>query len=86
MRKISVRTRPSDVNPFFVIRITENEKVDYYRVHPKEGGRAFVVSKMPDGEHYNVVDGTCTCKGHVRWGHCRHAAGLKALQKAGGLS
>lgn len=85
MRKVGIAVTPSDVNPFFVLRITEGEKVEHYTVHPKEGGRAFVVSKMPDGEHYNVVDGKCTCKGHVRWGHCRHVEGLKALQKAGRL-
>jgi hypothetical protein len=54
-------------------------------------GRAFEVRKLAadGGEIYHVnltSDGTtCDCKGHERWGHCKHAEALVALQARGKL-
>lgn len=52
-------------------------------------GRAFVLTKQTDGtdptaERYDVFCGNrqdhlCDCRGHTRFGHCKHVAGLLAL-------
>jgi hypothetical protein len=53
---------------------------------PTEGGPPEL------GEVYDVIledaytsAPTCTCKGHGRWGHCKHADAVKALHDAGRL-
>jgi hypothetical protein len=59
---------------------------------PADFGRGFRVEKIdPTAEtaayHVNI-DGsnrTCECKGHLRWGHCKHSDGLAALIVAGRL-
>jgi hypothetical protein len=33
----------------------------------------------------NVTTGTCSCKGHVRWGHCKHEAAVRLAYERGGL-
>jgi hypothetical protein len=52
-------------------------------------GEAFEVRKDGAEEAYQVVleeEGhSCTCKGHGRWGHCRHQEACEALIKAGRL-
>jgi hypothetical protein len=88
-RSINVAVRPSDVNPFFVVRIVEGKKTDFYSVRPipSDWGTAYQMAKLPeDSEPYQVclagADSICTCKGHLRHGHCRHVEGLTALVKA----
>jgi hypothetical protein len=41
-----------------------------------EGDEVYDVSLTPDGD-------TCECLGFLRWGHCKHTAGLRALTEAG---
>ena len=52
---------------------------------PHEDGRGFALIK-PDGEtyHLELINGvaSCDCKGHVRWGRCKHAAAIVACVKA----
>jgi hypothetical protein len=54
--------------------------------HEFEGCRAFRLTKhTPDREEYYVLlannpqDESCDCKGHLRWGRCKHIRGLRAL-------
>jgi hypothetical protein len=91
-RHIGVMLRPSEVNPFFLVRITEGKKLDQYSVRPipSDWGTAYTMAKLPEEtEPYNVclagADSTCDCKGHERHGHCRHIEGLTALMNAGRL-
>lgn len=59
-------------------------------------GRAFEVQKLGEGAetvetyHTNLGGGrynsdTCDCLGGQKWGHCKHAEGLRALLAAGKL-
>jgi hypothetical protein len=50
-------------------------RVEKIGTYPEEG---YDVSLSPDGN-------SCECKGHLRWGHCKHADGLQALVNAGKL-
>jgi hypothetical protein len=91
-RCIGVAVRPSDVNPFFVVRIIEGKKTDLYSVRPidSDWGTAYAMAKLPEeNEPYHVclagADSICDCKGFTRHGHCRHVEGLTALTKAGRL-
>ena len=91
-RHIGVAVRPSEVNPFFVVRIVEGKKTDHYAVTPipSDWGTAYTVAKLgTEQEPYHVnlagADSTCDCKGHQRHGHCRHVEGLTALTNAGRL-
>jgi hypothetical protein len=91
-RSINVAVRPSEVNPFYVVKIVEGKKTDYYSVRPipSDWGTAYQMAKLPEeNEPYSVclagADSTCDCKGHLRHGHCRHVEGLTALANAGRL-
>jgi hypothetical protein len=91
-RHIGVAVRPSEVNPFFVVRIIEGKKADFYAVRPipSDWGTAYTMAKLPEEQApYHVclagADSTCDCKGHSRHGHCRHVEGLTALTNAGRL-
>jgi len=92
-RAVGIAVRPSDVNPFFVPRIAEGKKLDYYTAKPipSDWGTAFEMTKLSSGqeEPYHVglagADSTCDCKGLLRWQKCRHVEGLTALAKAGRL-
>jgi hypothetical protein len=52
--------------------------------HPEVARVAYSVRKLTeDGETYHVrisPEGwvSCDCKGHERWGHCKHADTIKA--------
>ena len=66
--------------------------VDCYFLKPivcDLGGLGLQLTKH-DGEVYHVrLDGTsshCDCRGHIRWGHCKHVESLLALQAAGRLA
>ena len=92
-RKIRVAVPPSAVNPFSIVVITVGREEANYCVRPlpSDFGEAFEVEKIfvPDGNTYHVnldgEGGSCECKGYLRWGHCRHVEGLKALRAAGQL-
>ena len=94
VRTVRVAVGPSDDNPYFVITIRVGHAFADYCVKPlpADFGAAYAVEKMfnPDGAVYHVHlsdDGamTCECKGHLRWGHCKHGEALLALRKAGKL-
>jgi hypothetical protein len=53
-------------------------------------GRGFQLCKidlMADGGEYHVnLNGnrsTCDCKGHLKWGHCKHVDALAVLSGCG---
>lgn len=48
---------------------------------PKDGPTSYAVC-IDDGP--GNAD-TCECRGFLRWGHCKHTAGLRALIEAGKL-
>jgi hypothetical protein len=74
-----------------IFAVTEGDKTDRYFFQPMAcdfGAAAYLVEKWSDVvqavvEEYHVsLDGkesSCECKGHLRWGHCRHVEGLSAL-------
>jgi hypothetical protein len=92
-RHVGISVRPSEVNPFFVLRIAEGKQLDYYTAKPipSDWGTAFEMTKLGSGQEvpYHVclagADSVCDCKGHLRHGHCRHVEGLNALKNAGRL-
>jgi len=93
-RHIGVAVKPSDANPFYVVRIVEGKKLDHYAVTPipSDYGTAFSVGKMgaeQEPYHVNLGDSdnpaSCECQGFARWHHCRHVEGLAALASAGRL-
>jgi hypothetical protein len=94
-RTIAITLRPSAVNPFYAVRITESTSKattqDTYFVQefPSPLGRAFEVRKVDADEPYHVLlasaDCSCECKGFLKWDHCRHIEGLKALLAKGDL-
>jgi hypothetical protein len=71
---------------FLALRITVGQETAEYTVEPLRselGGHAArfvkqgVVEPLEDGTgwHDTLVAGedtTCSCKGHGRWGHCKH--------------
>ena len=73
-----------------VLWLTVGKLTTAYRVEPivsQIGGKAYRLEKADQGdgqpEVYDVLlDGqhsTCDCKGHTRWGHCKHSDCLKTL-------
>ena len=54
------------------------------------GGRGFAVHRLGQGELYHVrvgapEDTACECMGFLRWGRCKHTAGLAALIRKGAV-
>lgn len=54
------------------------------------GGRGFAVHRLGQGNLYHVrvsgpEDSSCECMGFLRWGRCKHVAGLAALIRGGTL-
>jgi hypothetical protein len=54
------------------------------------GGRGFAVHRLGMGTLYHVRVGapencSCECLGFLRWGHCKHVSGLRALVRQGVL-
>jgi hypothetical protein len=81
-----------------LFRVTEGKDVALYHFAeaPADFGRAFLVEKATPGgtailERYHVNVGgegeppTCPCKGHSRFGYCRHVSGLLKLIEEGKL-
>jgi hypothetical protein len=74
-----------------VFRLGEGRKAQFYafREVPCEiGGRGFAVHRLGQGTLYHVrvgppEDRSCECLGFLRWGHCKHVAGLGALVSRG---
>jgi hypothetical protein len=76
------------------VRITAGKQsADYFLTEiPTDFGRGFRVEKIglevKDGPYHVNLDGgnkLCDCKGHLKWGHCKHGDGLAALIAAGRL-
>jgi hypothetical protein len=96
-RTVKLTLRPFEDSPG-VVRIQAGKVVtDYFLTRLAcDYGFGFELEKIlpPDGEdgryhvHFDPAeDGhSCSCKGFVRWGHCKHADGLAALLKAGQLT
>jgi hypothetical protein len=89
--KPSTRTielvRPPDEHGVGVFCIAAGGKSQFYAVReiPCEiGGRGFAVHRLGMGTLYHVrvgkpEDCECECLGWLRWGKCKHVAGLLAL-------
>jgi hypothetical protein len=91
-RSIRLSLKPFEGNPG-VVRITVGKEATDYLLTPlaSDFGTAYQLEKIgvKDGETYHVnLDGEqsrCDCKGHLRYGHCKHRDGLVALRQAGQL-
>jgi hypothetical protein len=92
-RFISLRVKPADGSTGVVRIRVGTESADYFLTEiPSDFGRGFRVEKIglecQEGAYHVNLDGgnkTCECKGHLKWGHCKHADGLAALVAAGRL-
>jgi hypothetical protein len=86
--------RPPDDQGVGVFRITVGNKSQFYAVREircEIGGRGFAVHRLGMGTLYHVRVGKpgdceCECLGWLRWGKCKHVAGLLALARRGLLS
>ena len=85
-RTISL-VRPPDGRGIGVFAIASDRATQFYtfREIPCEiGGRGFAVHRLGQGTLYHVrvgapEDTSCECLGFLRWGRCKHTAGLAAL-------
>jgi hypothetical protein len=98
-RSIRVLEQPGpDTDGWAAIEITVGKQVDRYLLHtiPTDfgnGALAFEVDKLDSDlatvETYHVLlngaENTCDCKGHERWGHCKHRKGIQAAVTSGRL-
>ena len=74
-----------------VFRITAGGESQFYTLRELRceiGGRGFAVHRLGMGTVYHVRVGgrddcSCECLGYLRWGRCKHVAGLLALVKQG---
>lgn len=82
--------REPDSRGVGVFCISVGKKCQFYtfREIPCEiGGRGFAVHRLGQGTLYHVrvgrepEDNSCECMGFLRWDHCKHVSGLKALIK-----
>src|SRR5215210_3025202 len=80
---------PPDANGVGVLCIDTAGKCQFYtfrEIRCDIGGRGFAIHRLGQGELYHVrvgkpEDTSCECLGFLRWDHCKHVAGLKALIK-----
>src|SRR5262245_47977512 len=72
-----------------LLTLEKERQADAYLMDPLEAdwGRAFTILNLSNGNRYdvNISPKSCTCRGHLRWGHCQHADALAALAEAGRL-
>ncbi len=74
-----------------ILALTVGADTTFYRVEPlaADFGAGYRLHKADrgygPGEVYDVLlDGartSCECKGHLRWGHCKHVEALAELQR-----
>lgn len=89
-RSIGLCVRP-DADSAGVVRIHVGEEAHDYLLteFAADFGRGFLLQKIGHDAAYHVnLDAgnrTCECKGHLKWGRCKHADGLAALVAAGRL-
>lgn len=80
-----------------IVAITEGKKVEEYLLWRQPSfpyTHGFRLAKMgTDTDGYDVLLdqakpelSTCECKGFLRWGHCKHVSGLRALMTCGKVS
>jgi hypothetical protein len=81
---------PTDGHPTGVIVIPGELETAFYDVTEIlcefPNCRGFALTKhTPDREQYHVLladnpqDHSCDCPGFLRWSHCKHVSGLRAL-------
>jgi hypothetical protein len=93
-RSIKWLTTPlSPEKPYGAVKLTCGKLTHAYYVNelPAADGRGFELEKIELATaleertayhvflHANGQDRHCDCRGHARWGHCKHADGLAAL-------
>ena len=89
-RRILLAVPPFEEEPGVLqIRVGKEEANYFLTPIPSDFGNAYRVEKIGGTEVYdvNLADGhgTCECKGFLRWNHCKHVDGLKALKTRGKL-
>ncbi|VTR94853.1 e3 ubiquitin-protein ligase zswim2 : [Gemmata massiliana] len=85
--------RPPNTDGVGVFCLDIDGKCQFYtflEIRCEIGGRGFAVHRLGQGELYHVrvgapEDRSCECLGFLRWGRCKHVAGLAALIKKGEL-
>ena len=91
-RRIRLTVPLNDEGQNGIVNIAIGKDVAEYYLNriPADYGQGFTVEKIggTDDAYQVNIDGdskTCSCKGHGRWNHRKHADGLAALQQAGKL-
>jgi hypothetical protein len=85
--------RPPNRHGVGVFCIAASKKSQFYtfrEIQCEIGGRGFAVHRLGRGTLYHVRvgapdDSSCECMGFLRWGRCKHVAGLTALIERGQL-
>jgi hypothetical protein len=85
--------RSPDANGVGVLCIEGDKLAQFYtfrEIRCDIGGRGFALHRLGQGELYHVrvgapEDTSCECMGFLRWGRCKHTAGLAALIRQGAL-
>ncbi|MBY0460527.1 MAG: hypothetical protein K2V38_24695 [Gemmataceae bacterium] len=86
---------PPNADGVGVFCIAGDGKAQFYtfrELRCEIGGRGFAVHRLGQGELYHVRvgdgpdDTSCECMGFLRWDHCKHIAGLRALIRNAALS
>ncbi|MBA4062852.1 MAG: hypothetical protein C0501_03935 [Isosphaera sp.] len=83
--------RQPDRRGIGAFRLGEGAKAQFYafrEIRCEIGGRGFAVHRLGRGVLYHVRvgapdDPSCECLGFLRWGRCKHVAGLAALVSRG---
>lgn len=84
-----------DTDGYGAVEIVQDRKADLYLVRqiPADFGRGYQLEKLAadlsTAEVYDInlasSESACTCPGHSFHGHCKHVAGLLALEQRGEL-
>ena len=85
-RTISLIRAPDDrgVGVFCILTGKHTQFYTFRAIPCEIGGRGFAIHRLGRGNVYHVrvgqpEDTSCECMGFLRWGHCKHTAGLAAL-------
>jgi hypothetical protein len=91
-RAIALVRRPDGrgVGSFYIASGGKFQFYTFREIPCEIGGRGFAVHRLGRGTLYHVRVGdpegdSCECLGFLRWGRCKHTAGLAALAREGAL-
>lgn len=61
-----------------MLRLAQKARAERVQLlHSVKTGQYFATSGTVSGRRYEVTPHSCTCKGHARFGYCKHRAALQ---------